>query len=54
MGLLLSLLLVSGLSAAEKGIVGIMIAIMILFGSTMWYFGVRAARRAREAATPGA
>ncbi len=47
MGLLLSLLLFTGLSGAEKGILGVMIALMILFGSAMWYFGGRGARRMR-------
>jgi hypothetical protein len=39
MGLLMSLIFLTDVRGSEAIVLGIMIAIMILFGSAMWYFG---------------
>ncbi len=39
MGLLMSLIFFTGVPANEQPILGIMVAIMIVFGVLMWYFG---------------
>jgi SSS family transporter len=39
MGLLMGLIFLTGVSGEEGPILGVMIAIMILFGAAMWYFG---------------
>ena len=39
MGVMITLLFLTGLSSSEQGIVGVMAAIMILFGFLMWFFG---------------
>ena len=39
MGLLLSFILLTDITPGERGILGIIIGIMILFGGLMWYFG---------------
>jgi hypothetical protein len=39
MGLLMSLIFFTGIPADEALILGVMIVIMVLFGSLMWYFG---------------
>jgi SSS family transporter len=41
MGLLMGLILFTDVSPGEKYILGTMVAIMILFGALMWYFGKR-------------
>ena len=39
MGLLMGLIFFTEVSTTEAGVLGVMIAIMIIFGSLMWYFG---------------
>lgn len=39
MGLLMGLILFTDIGADERMILGVMIAIMVVFGSLMWYFG---------------
>ncbi len=41
MGILMSLIFFSGVPANEQLILGVMVAIMILFGALLWYFGKR-------------
>jgi SSS family solute:Na+ symporter len=42
MGLLMSLIFFTDISGAEKGILGVIIGIMLVFGVSMWYFGKKA------------
>jgi solute:Na+ symporter, SSS family len=42
MGLLISLIFLTDISAGERGILGVIISIMIVFGVSMWYFGKKA------------
>lgn len=39
MGLLMGLILFTDVSVGEQRVLGVMIAIMVVFGSLMWYFG---------------
>jgi solute:Na+ symporter, SSS family len=39
MGLLMSLIFITGVPANEQPILGVMVSIMIVFGILMWYFG---------------
>jgi SSS family solute:Na+ symporter len=48
MGLLVSLVLLTDLSASERLTIGIIIGIMIVFGVLMWAGGVRSARKFAE------
>jgi solute:Na+ symporter, SSS family len=48
MGLLMSLILFTDITASERGILGIIIGIMIVFGLLMWYFGKKSEIRSAE------
>jgi hypothetical protein len=48
MGLLMSLIFLTDVSGGEAIILGIMIAIMIVFGIGMWYFGKKSEIRSAE------
>jgi hypothetical protein len=39
MGLLMSLIFLTGMTGGEAVILGVIVGIMILFGALMWYFG---------------
>jgi len=39
MGVLMSLILFTDISSQEKQIMGTLVAVMIIFGVLMWYFG---------------
>jgi hypothetical protein len=39
MGLLMSLIFLTGLTGGEQAVLGVIIGIMIVFGVFMWYFG---------------
>ncbi|MGE5315903.1 MAG: sodium:solute symporter family transporter [Acidobacteriota bacterium] len=48
MGLLMSLIFFTDLSTGEQVIMGVMVGVMVLFGSLMWYFGKKSEIRDAE------
>jgi solute:Na+ symporter, SSS family len=48
MGLLMSLIFFTDISAGERGILGVIVGIMIVFGLLMWYFGKKSEIRSAE------